>query len=79
MEQIPIKVECHSGYRADEYPRRFFWDDEVYDIIDIMDRWYQGDLNPDFPAAHYFKVSTAVKHQYLLKHELEKNTWYLCK
>lgn len=78
MEQIPIKVECHAGYKADEYPKRFIWNDVAYEISEIVDRWYQGIMNPDFPAADYFKVMTDSGDQYLLKHILDQDLWYAC-
>ena len=43
-DSIPIEVECHSGYKADEYPKCFYRDDEKFEIKEISDRWYQGDL-----------------------------------
>ena len=43
-DSIPIEVECHSGYKADEYPKCFYLDDEKFEIKEISDRWYQGDL-----------------------------------
>ena len=78
-EQIPVKVECHSGYKADEYPVCFYWKGEQFMIQEIIDRWYQGDRNPEWPVANYFKVLTAQGDQYILKHEPETGAWYLCR
>jgi hypothetical protein len=47
MKAILIKVECHSGYKADEYPTCFYWKDEKFEIREISDRWYQGNRNPE--------------------------------
>ena len=33
---FPIKVESHSGYKADEYPRCFYWKEEKYTIIKMF-------------------------------------------
>lgn len=77
MNLIPIKVECHSGYKADEYPKCFYWKDEKFEIKEISDRWYQGDLNPESPVANYFKVNTIHDRQYVIKHEVESDRWYL--
>jgi hypothetical protein len=76
-ELIPIKVECHSGYKADEYPKCFYLNNERYDIQAITDRWYQGDTDPEFPVSDYFKVATAGGDQYIIKHEVERDRWYL--
>ena len=44
MKLVPIKVECHSGYKADEYPVCFYLEHIKYAIDEISDRWYQADL-----------------------------------
>lgn len=77
MEPIPIKVECHSGYKADEYPKCFYWKDEKFEIKEISDHWYQGDRNPESPVANYFKINTMHNRQYIIKHEVERDNWYL--
>lgn len=77
MKLIPIKVECHSGYKADEYPVSFYWDDIKFEIKEIADRWYQARATPDSPVADYFKVRTASKSIYIIKHELKSDQWFL--
>ena len=74
---IAIKVECKAGYKADEYPVRFYWDNMSFEIEEIVDRWYQGEQNPAFPAANYFKVRTSDEKTYILKHETKTDKWYL--
>jgi len=74
---IPIHVECHAGYKADEYPRCFYWDAMRFAIKEIIDRWYEGGRSPDFPEADYFKVRTTDKKVYVLKHLIKKDAWYL--
>ena len=74
---VPVSVECHSGYRADEYPKSFYRNDEKHEIKEILDRWYQGDLNPEYPVANYFKILTTSGEQYLLKHEVDRDNWFI--
>ncbi|WP_320112639.1 cytoplasmic protein [Draconibacterium orientale] len=74
---IAIKVECKAGYKADEYPVLFYWDNLGFEIDEILDRWYQGEQNPAFPVANYFKVRTPDKKTYILKHETKTDKWYL--
>ena len=76
-ELIPIKVECHSGYKADEYPKCFNRGNDKFEIIEITDRWYQGDRDPEYPVSNYFKVITACGGQYIIKHDLDSDEWYL--
>ena len=77
MKLIPIKVESHSGYKADEYPVCFYWMNVKYEITEIADRWYQARATADSPIADYFKVRTAGKSIFILKHELQTDQWYL--
>ncbi|MGB8491743.1 MAG: hypothetical protein WCE64_11865 [Bacteroidales bacterium] len=76
---IPIRVECHAGYKADEYPKCFYLKDNRYEISEIEDRWYQGDYNPEWPVSNYYKVRTKDEKRFIIKHEIEKDVWYLCK
>jgi len=36
-ELIEVKVECYSGYKADEYPICFYQDDQRFEILEIID------------------------------------------
>jgi hypothetical protein len=77
MNLIPIKVECHSGYKADEYPRCFYLENTRFEIKEISDRWYQSRTTLEWPIADYFKVYTASNAIYLIKHELKSDLWFL--
>ncbi|MGD0340922.1 MAG: hypothetical protein ABSA76_04335 [Bacteroidales bacterium] len=79
IELIPIEVECHSGYKADEYPKCFCWNNKKFEIQQITDRWYQGDNNPEWPVSNYFKVDITSGEKYIIKHNLESDRWYLCR
>jgi hypothetical protein len=77
MNLIPIKVECHAGSKSEEYPVCFYMGKIKFEITDIADRWYQTVATPDWPVANYFKVRTAGKNIYLLKHDQKMNQWFL--
>ena len=78
IKLIPIEVECHSGFKADEYPKCFFWNNSRFEISQITDRWYQGDSNPEYPVSNYFKVETTGGEQFIIRHDLESDKWHLC-
>jgi len=42
-----VHVDAYSGYKANEQPRRFVLDDEIYEIAAVLDQWYE-------PSATYF-------------------------
>ncbi len=77
MELVPIQVESYSGHKADESPRRFFWQGRWHEVLEVTDRWHQGGRDPEWPVADYFKIIAGDKCQYLLKHDLESGEWYL--
>jgi len=74
---LPVKVECYSGHKADEYPVRFYLNEIRVEIAEILDRWYQYDDAAEFPAANYYKIRTKEHQEQILKHETESDRWYL--
>ncbi len=74
---IQVKVECYSGYKADESPLCFYLDNMRFEIEAITDRWFQAENKPGFPKADYFRVQTKDGRQYILKHEQVSGKWYL--
>ena len=77
MELVPIQVECYSGHKADETPRRLRWKDEWIEVEEVLDCWFQVETLPDWPRADYLKVLDSDQREYLLKHDLESDAWYL--
>jgi hypothetical protein len=77
MQLVPIQVECYAGHKADETPRRFLWESEWIEVEEVLDRWHQIESQPEWPRADYFKVLGSDQGEYLLKHDLESDAWYL--
>jgi len=77
MKLSQILVECYAGAKADEIPRRFVLDDRPIEVAEALDRWFQVESKPEWPRADYFKVRGADQREYLLKHDLERDEWYL--
>ena len=67
---LPIYVDAHSGYKANERPVRFSLDEEAFDIASIEDRWHE-------PDAEYIKVRTTNSKTYLLRYEQQGDVWTL--
>jgi hypothetical protein len=67
---LPIYVDAYSGYRANERPRQFCLDDDVFEIVDVEDRWYD-------PNAEYFKVRTNDQKCFLLRCDAQSGEWTL--
>jgi hypothetical protein len=77
MKLVAIQVECYAGAKADETPRRFIWAEKPIEVGEVLDRWYQVESQPEWPHADYFKVRGMDQTEYLLKHDLESDEWFL--
>jgi hypothetical protein len=67
---LKVRVECYSGYRADESPRRFTLGKNKIEVLEIMDRW----LAPDH---RYFKIKGSDDCVYILRHDEHTDQWEL--
>jgi len=67
---MEIRVDCYSGYRGEETPRRFRLDDREVEIREVLDRW----LDPDH---RYFKVKGDDGAIYILRYDAESDLWNL--
>jgi hypothetical protein len=68
--KIDIRVECHAGYRSDEYPLRFILRGRLFEIIEVEDRWYS-------PGTIYFRVRAEDGNFYVLRHDEGMDVWTL--
>jgi hypothetical protein len=67
---LPVYVDAYFGYKANERPRQFVLDEKIYEIVAVLDQWYQ-------PYATYFKVQTVERKIYLLRYDEETDEWTL--
>ncbi|HYL83439.1 MAG TPA: hypothetical protein VE263_04335 [Candidatus Angelobacter sp.] len=70
MPDQTIRVECYSGYKADERPVRLHLGGRALEIAAVEDRWYS-------PGATYFRVLTSDGDRYVLCHEEAQDQWSL--
>jgi len=68
--RIPLKVECYSGYTADEHPVAFRLGDRRVAVAEVVDRWY-GEGHA------YFKLIGQDGMQYLIRQDRQSDTWEL--
>jgi hypothetical protein len=68
MAEPMVRVECYSGYKADERPMRLHLGARFFQITQIEDRWYE-------PAATYFRVLLEDGDRYVLRHEEAQDVW----
>src|SRR5207249_6011908 len=67
---LPIHVDEYSGHTANQRPRSFTLDEELYEIAAVLDQWYE-------PSATYFKVKTTEGKVYLLRYDGQADEWTL--
>jgi hypothetical protein len=65
-----LQVECYSGYRGEETPRRFVLGENHIRVDRILDRW----LSPDH---RYFKLLGDDGAVYILRHDMRQLSWEL--
>ncbi len=65
---IIVRVECTSGYRGEETPRRFFLGQRRIEVVEVLDRW----LGPDH---RYFKLLGDDGGTYILRHDEPAGRW----
>ena len=65
-----ITVQTYAGYKGDERPVSFIWEGRTYQVVEIVDRWYDPDHNS-------FKVLADDGKTYLLRHDFDVDDWQL--
>lgn len=68
-EQI-VRVECYSGYKADERPVRIVLGAQTLEVAEVEDRWYS-------PGATYFRVRVSNGERYVLRRDDAQEVWTL--
>jgi len=69
-KSMKIQVECYSGYRGEETPRRLTLGELEIEVAEVLDRW----LAPDH---RYFKVRGDDGFTYILRHDMTSLEWEL--
>jgi len=70
---LRLKVECYSGYRAEERPQRFAPAEtpgEWRNVSEILDQWYG-------PDDRFFKVRVDDGSVVILCHQEKSDSWTL--
>ena len=65
-----LKVECYSGYRADQRPVRFFLRELALEVKAVEDQWTS-------PSARYFRVRASDGNIYILRQDEICGEWSL--
>jgi hypothetical protein len=67
---ISIKVECYSGYKANERPLRFTIGTNCLEVEAVEDQWHSPDVT-------YFRIKANDGKIYVLRHHEGQDQWTL--
>ena len=71
---MELKVECYSGYRANERPLRFAFPGKAggprYEVKEVLDQWYGV-------GYQCFKLLADDGNIYILRHHESEDCWRL--
>lgn len=67
-ELLRIRVECYAGHRGEETPRRFWLEERVVAVAEILDCW----LAPDH---RYFKIAGDDGGVYIIRFDVAADRW----
>ena len=67
---LPVHVDAYSGFKANERPRQFTVDEDLYEIAEVQDHWYE-------PDATYFRVCTTESKRFILRYKESEDEWTL--
>jgi len=70
MTEQFVRVECYSGYKAEERPVRMVFEAQSIEIVEVEDRWYS-------PGATYFRVLAESGDRYVLRRDDAQDVWSL--
>jgi len=72
----PINVTCYSGYKGEETPRSFIYENKSHEICEIIERWCDK-LISGTGLKHFFKVKADNGRLYVIYYDQELDIWFL--
>lgn len=67
---LEVNVDAYSGYKANERPRQFSLDEDIFEIAAVEDQWRS-------PDASFYKVRTTDRKRYVLRYHEKQDLWTL--
>ena len=65
MKAMKLMVECYAGRKADERPARFWLDNRLYLVEEVVDQWYD-------PENIFYKVRAGDGSLYILRQQTSR-------
>lgn len=71
MEFESIEVSTRDEYKGAQEPVSFIWRGKEHHVEQVVDRWYEGGIDPTRVPMLYFRVKTRSEDTFLIRyHEL---------
>ncbi|MFQ5600908.1 MAG: hypothetical protein ACE5G2_10195 [Candidatus Krumholzibacteriia bacterium] len=79
IRRTPIRVGASYRSGSSPEPEHFHVRNVAYDVVEIVDRWYEGPRRAGNPIRYYFKVRSRGDSLFLLAYEEPSAQWFLVK
>jgi hypothetical protein len=70
-----IEVVSYCGYRPNERPLSFVYQDKKWEVKDILERWHEASQKAGAPTYSFFKVVTLSGDHFILRYNTRYKTW----
>ncbi len=74
-----IEVDSYAGYKGEESPRAVLYQEKRYEVAEVLDRWYEGGLDPQAVRHNYFKIKAETGEIFLIRYTPRYEAWTLCR
>jgi hypothetical protein len=75
MEFERIEVSTRDEYRGSQEPVSFVWGGKTYKVEQILDRWYEGQIDSTRMPMLYFRVKTQSGELWLIRYHEFFRAW----
>ncbi len=70
-----VTVHTRDEYRAAQEPTAFEWRGRRFEVVQIVDRWYEGRLDSTRLPLSYFRVRTDGGEEFVLRYHEFFRVW----
>ena len=74
---IPINVRSYYGYRAEERPISFVFEENEWQVERILASWRQESINPGKGRRVYFKIKAEGGRAFTIFYDEKNEGWFL--
>ncbi len=73
----PIRVHSYSGYKAEERPISFVFEENEWQVEKILAFWRQESINPGKGRRVYFKIKAEGGRAFTIFYDEKNEGWFL--